>query len=74
VSETTFVIPACFWLKSSYTQQFGVTWAWIPANRLDPEGVKRENENAAGGQTVFQEAIFGVNLLRDSLVVIPAIF
>jgi len=47
---------------------------WIPANRLDPEGVKRENEHAAGGQAVFQEASFGVHLLRDSLVVIPAIF
>jgi hypothetical protein len=46
----------------------------IPANRLDPRGVKRENENAAGGESVFKEATIGVRLSQDSLVVIPAIF
>ena len=39
-----------------------------------PQGVKRENENGAGGETVFKEASIGVRLSQDSLVVIPAIF
>jgi hypothetical protein len=47
---------------------------WIPANRLDPKGVKRENENAAGGETAFEETSIGVRLSQNSLVVIPAIF
>jgi hypothetical protein len=33
-----------------------------------------ENENAAGGETVFKEVNVGVRRSQDSLVVIPAIF
>jgi hypothetical protein len=39
-----------------------------------PQGVERENENAAGGETVFEEATIGVHLPQDSPVAIPAIF
>jgi hypothetical protein len=52
----------------------GLPRGWIPANRLDPQGVKRQNENAARGETVFTEASIGVRLSRDLLAVIPAIF
>jgi hypothetical protein len=37
-------------------------------------GGKRENENAGGGETAFEEASIVVRLSQDSLVVIPAIF
>ena len=39
-----------------------VARVWIPANRLDPKGVKRENENGAGGETMSKEASIGVRL------------
>jgi hypothetical protein len=41
----------------------GLQCSWVPANRLDSKGVKKQNENAAGGEKVSKEASIGVRLL-----------